>query len=121
MNESRLAAWSRILYAAGAIGGNAINRSRDLWLLFFYLGDGEAARRGSPLLVGGALLLIRLIEAFNYPLIGHWSDRTRSPLGRRLPYILLATPFMAITFVFIWTPPDPAESVRNVLYLFLTV
>jgi GPH family glycoside/pentoside/hexuronide:cation symporter len=121
MNDARLPAWTRILYAVGSIGSNAINRSRDLWLLFFYLGDGEAMRRGSPWLVGAALVAVRVIEAFNDPLIGHWSDRTRTRFGRRLPYILLATPFMAITFVFLWTPPDPGESVRNVLYLFASL
>jgi GPH family glycoside/pentoside/hexuronide:cation symporter len=119
--NNRLSRWTRVLYAAGSFGGNAINRSRDLWLLFFYLGDGEAVRHGSPWLVGIALVVVRLLEAFDDPLIGHWSDATRTRLGRRIPYILLATPFMAVSFVFLWMPPDPSESVRNVLYLFGTL
>lgn len=109
------------MFAAASLGNNAINRSRDLWLLFFYLGDGDAVRRGSPWLVGIALVIVRLLEAFDDPLIGHWSDATRTRLGRRIPYILLATPFMAVSFIFLWTPPDPGESARNVLYLFGTL
>lgn len=120
MNE-RLPAWSRLIYASGSLGGNAISRSRDLWLLFFYIGGGESQRLGSIVAVGTALALVRLFEALDDPLIGHWSDRTRSRLGRRIPFVLAATPFMAIAFVFLWTPPDPGESMRNVLYLFFTL
>ena len=114
-------AWARLVYAFGAIGGNAIGRSRDLWRLFFYLGDtddGDPMRRGAVLAIGAALVLVRIIEAFDDPIIGYWSDRTRTPLGRRIPYVLTATPFMAIFFVLLWVPPDPGESLANVFYLF---
>jgi glycoside/pentoside/hexuronide:cation symporter, GPH family len=117
--SARLPFWSRLLYSCGALGGNAISRSRDLWLLFFYTG-GE--QRLAPLAaVGAALTLVRVIEAFDDPLIGYWSDRTRTRWGRRIPFVLAATPFMALCFVFIWMPPEPAESMRNVLYLFFAL
>ena len=119
----RLPAWSRLLYASGSIGGNAIGRSRDLWLIFYYAppDDADISRRAATLAVGGALMLVRVIEALDDPLIGYWSDRTRSRWGRRIPFVLAATPFVPIFFVLLWMPPDAGESLRNVLYLFVVL
>jgi len=116
-------AWARLVYASGSLGGNAIGRSRDLWLLFFYLGDedGDPARRGAAAAIGAALVLVRIVEALDDPIIGYWSDRTRTRLGRRIPYVLVATPFLSIFFVILWIPPNPGESMANVIYLFVTL
>ncbi len=116
----RMPLGARLLFASGSLGGNALGRSRDLWIVFFYLGDedGDVERRGAAFAIGAALVVVRLIEALDDPLIGYWSDRTRSRLGRRIPFVLSATPFMAIFFVLIWIPPDPGETFRNVIFLF---
>lgn len=39
-----------------------------------------------------------LIGLLLIPIIGAWSDRVNSPLGRRLPFILVALPIAALTF-----------------------
>jgi len=111
---------ARLLYASGSLGGNALGRTRDLWLIFFYLGDddGDVERRGAVFAIGAVLVIGRLIEAFDDPLIGYWSDRTRSRWGRRIPFVLAATPFMAIFFVLLWIPPNPGETLGNVIFLF---
>ena len=118
--EGRLPLGARLLFASGSLGGNALGRTRDLWLVFFYLGDedGDPARRGAAWAIIAVIFVGRLIEAFDDPLIGYWSDSTRSRLGRRIPFVLAATPFMAIFFVLIWIPPDPGETFRNVIFLF---
>ncbi len=118
--EGRMSPAARHLFASGSLGGNALGRTRDLWLIFFYLGDddGDVERRGAAFAIGAVLVIGRLIEAFDDPLIGYWSDRTRSRWGRRIPFVLAATPFMAILFVFLWIPPNPGETIGNVLYLF---
>ena len=110
----------RLLYASGSLGGNALGRTRDLWLIFFYLGDadGDLERRGGAIAIGAVLVVGRLIEAFDDPLIGYWSDRTRSRWGRRIPFVIAATPFMAVLFVLLWMPPNPGETLGNVLFLF---
>lgn len=119
--EPPLSPRERLLYASGSLGGNALSRARDLWLLAFYLGDlddGDPARRGAAIAIGAAIVAVRLIEAFDDPIIGYWSDRTRSRLGRRIPFVLSATPFLAIFFVLVWLPPDPGETWANVIFLF---
>ncbi|MXZ88716.1 MAG: MFS transporter [Dehalococcoidia bacterium] len=118
--NGRMPLASRLLYASGSLGGNALGRSRDLWLIFFYLGDddGDVERKGAAFAIGAVLVIGRLIEAFDDPLIGYWSDRTRSRWGRRIPFVLAATPFMCIFFVLLWIPPNPGETIGNVIYLF---
>ena len=118
--DGRMPLAGRLLYASGSLGGNALGRTRDLWLIFFYLGDddGDVERRGAAFAIGAVLVIGRLIEAFDDPLIGYWSDRTRSRWGRRIPFVVAATPFMAILFIFLWMPPNPGETIGNVIYLF---
>lgn len=56
-------------------------------------------------LVGFVLLAIRLFDAVSDPLIGALSDRTRSPFGRRRPWIALGVPPLVLGLYFLFTPP----------------
>lgn len=48
----------------------------------------------------GAIMGIdNLAAIFILPLIGVWSDRIRTPLGRRYPFILTAAPLAALAFI----------------------
>ncbi|MBI5949440.1 MAG: MFS transporter [Chloroflexi bacterium] len=116
----RLPLVTRLLYASGSIGGNAIGRSKDLWLLYFYAppDDADISRRTTTLAVGVVLFSIRFIEAFDDPLIGYWSDRTRSRWGRRIPFVVAATPFLSLMFVVLWFPPSHDQSMSNAIFLF---
>ena len=108
------------LYASGSFAGNLATRVVSAWLFYFYAAedsDGDATRRMAVWLVGAILTTTSLISAFDDPLIGQWSDRTRSRWGRRLPFILFATPPWALLFFLLWTPPVAGESVVNAVYL----
>ncbi len=115
--------FNRLLYASASFGGNVLSRSRDLWLIYFYAPPSEAdIPKRVPLLALGALLLAsRIIEALDDPLIGWWSDRTRSRWGRRIPFVLFSTPFYALFAFLLWTPPEPKEGALNAAYLFITL
>jgi Na+/melibiose symporter-like transporter len=47
----------------------------------------------------------RLWDAVIDPIIGPWSDRTRTSLGRRRPFMAAAIPLLALTFLMLWMPP----------------
>ncbi len=46
---------------------------------------------------GSVLLAVRLFDALSDPLCGWISDRSRAPLGRRRPYILLGSVPLAVS------------------------
>jgi GPH family glycoside/pentoside/hexuronide:cation symporter len=63
-------------------------------------------------LVSWCLLGARLVDAFIDPVMGYVSDRTRTRIGRRRPYILAAALPLGAAFYYLFTPPavgDPAQ------------
>lgn len=77
------------------------------------LGAGYA---GSVLLVG------KVWDAFNDPLIGWLSDRTRTRWGRRLPWMVAAVVPFAVFFVLMWVVPGFATRDNQLgLFAYYTV
>jgi GPH family glycoside/pentoside/hexuronide:cation symporter len=60
----------------------------------------------SPIVLGGAFGLSKLVDAVTDPLVGAWSDRTNVSLGRRRPWMLASALPVAVTFFAIWNPPQ---------------
>lgn len=73
---------------------------------FFFLKFSTDVLLIAPATAGAISALGRLWDAAIDPVIGAWSDRTRSRLGRRRPWMLLGVPTLALTFWMIWSPPD---------------
>ncbi len=59
-------------------------------------------------LIGVAATIYALWNAFNDPLFGYITDRTRSKRGRRIPYMRFTAPFLALTFILVWFAPPAA-------------
>ena len=51
-----------------------------------------------PALIGFFMSLDNIAALFIQPLVGAWSDRLRTPIGRRMPFILIGAPIGAIAF-----------------------
>ena len=133
--ENSLPQWRRLLYANGSLGATINFQTLALWLIFFYAPSPEAGLPTrlpavtlpllgtlAPVALAGVILGIgRLVEIFDDPLIGHWSDTFRSRWGRRAPFILIGTPVMSITFVLLWLPPDAEASYLNAVLLFIVL
>jgi len=56
----------------------------------------------APRLASIVWLLFGIWNAFNDPLFGYISDRTRTKLGRRIPYIRYGAPLYAAAFAIFW-------------------
>ena len=69
-------------------GHPGFNSSRDV------LGFGLNATA-----TGAIMGIDNLLAIFILPLIGIWSDRIRTPIGRRYPFILTAAPLAALAFI----------------------
>jgi MFS family permease len=55
----------------------------------------------APWLIGFFMTLDNIAALFIQPPVGAWSDRLRTPIGRRMPFILIGAPIGAIAFGFI--------------------
>jgi len=134
VNAGRLPLLNKLLYTSDMIGSQAIAQSRNLWLLFFLVPPRvENLSPAVPPLIWGPIELDprvfvgvlltagRLIEAFDDPIIGWWSDRFRSRWGRRLPFVLCATPFYALFFGLLWLTPWGGANFGNAIYLFVVL
>ncbi len=94
---------------------------------------GLATRAGGfglgATLTGFMMTLDNIIALFLLPLIGVWSDRVWTPLGRRRPFIVALAPiaifaFVLIPFIVASIPPSlsgETEALRRQLTLFLIV
>jgi GPH family glycoside/pentoside/hexuronide:cation symporter len=111
----------KLLYATAGIGNNALFYAQTLWLLYFYSGGGDLPERVPIGIIGLALGVGKFIELFDDPVIGWWSDRTRSRWGRRIPFILFGTPLLGLSFWLIWMPPDAGAFWPNVIWFFVTI
>ena len=63
--------------------------------------------------LGTIMIIPRLWDAISDPIIGHLSDNSRTPWGRRRPYILIGGIAVALSFVAMWWVPR-GEWVRTV-------
>jgi len=52
----------------------------------------------SPIFIGFFMTLDNIAALFIQPPVGAWSDRLRTPLGRRMPFILIGAPIGALAF-----------------------
>lgn len=52
----------------------------------------------SPALIGFFMTLDNIAALFIQPPVGAWSDKLRTPLGRRIPFLLVGAPITAVAF-----------------------
>lgn len=91
-----------IAYASPALPIAVLEMPLIIYIVPFYaqeLGMELAA-------IGGIFLIARLWDAITDPLIGNFSDRTRSKWGRRKPWLLIGAPLLMLAVVAFLSPPE---------------
>ncbi|NOT95697.1 MAG: MFS transporter [Nitrospira sp.] len=73
----------------------------------------------NPVLVSWASTLPRLLDAITDPLVGHWSDNTRTRWGRRKPFLVAGGLGGAFMMVALWWCPLAWSHTSQFLYLFV--
>lgn len=74
----------------------------------------------SAILVGVAQMVPRFWDAITDPIMGHISDNTRTPWGRRRPFILFGGFLVAATFVAMWAVPRGWDATAQFWFFLLT-
>lgn len=69
--------------------------------------------------IGTILMLARISDVITDPLVGQASDRTRTRLGRRKPWILLGAPLTALSVWMLFVPSGPVGNAYFALWLTL--
>lgn len=92
----------KLAYGAGSVAYGIKDNGFAVFLLIFY---NQVI--GLPAnLVGLAVMLALIIDAFVDPLIGHLSDRTNSRWGRRHPWLYASILPVGLSWFMLWNPPD---------------
>lgn len=93
---------TKLAYGAGDLGPAITANILVFYLLFFFT---DVA--GLPPGMAGSILMIgKIADAINDPIVGIISDRTRSRWGRRLPWMLLGAIPFGITYYLQWIIPE---------------
>lgn len=91
---------TNVVYGVGSVAFGIHTTALSLLLLFFNQVAGLPAAW-----VGTALMVTLIFDAICDPLIGEWSDHTRSRWGRRHPFMYASAVPAAVAFYFLFDPP----------------
>jgi len=121
--ELKLPLSLKIMYGAGSGGFALVILAIGTWTVYYYAPpSGQGLIVYAPMaLLGTAMMIGRVVDALTDPLIAQWSDRTRSRWGRRIPFILFGSLPLVLSFILVWNPPVPGNSVVNFTYLVLAL
>ncbi len=91
----------RLMFAFGQIPEGVQSTSFGFFLLFFY----NQVLGLSGFLTSAAIVIALVIDAVFDPIVGSWSDRTKSSWGRRHPFMYLSALPFAVSFYLLFAPP----------------
>ncbi|CAN5208320.1 MFS transporter [soil metagenome] len=113
----RLPVATKLAYGVGSIAyGVKDNGFSTLLLLFYNQVIGLPAQ-----MVGLAIMVALIFDAFADPLIGHLSDNTRSRWGRRHPFMYAAALPVGALYLLLWNPPTGHDSVTLVYLVVVAI
>lgn len=114
--KKQLPFWLKFLYGSGDWGLSSIGMLRSIFYAI-YLTDVVGIE---PRLASFGALAGIVWDAINDPIIGILSDRMKSKLGRRRPFLLwFAIPF-GLSFVILWTAPNWDSQLALLIYITLS-
>jgi len=115
--QKPLARSTKALFGIGTVANGIVNQSLTSLIMIYY----NQVIGLPPATVGLALMISLIADAFWDPAIGVWSDRTRSPLGRRHPFMYAAILPSGIAFFLVWSPPVGMGHDFLFFYLLITL
>jgi GPH family glycoside/pentoside/hexuronide:cation symporter len=108
---------SRLLYSSGIISHGLKEAAMGVFVLFYY----KQVLGLSGTLTGLAIAISIIWDGISDPMIGAWSDRLRSRIGRRHPLMIAAVIPMAAGFIMLYGPPDNVLNDQMQLFTWLLI
>ncbi|MEZ4281142.1 MAG: MFS transporter [Myxococcota bacterium] len=92
-----------------------------LLFMVMYLKYATETLAVSPAAIGTVFLIAKTLNAVGDPLIGNWSDRTNTRMGRRRPWLLVGGPLAAIFGYMAWAPPTSLAEPTLIVWIGLSI
>ena len=106
-----------IAWGMGTLSVGALFNSVNV-LLLSYLVDFAGI---TAVLAGSLIGWSKIYDAFIDPLVGHASDRSRSPMGRRRPFLLWGGALLAVASVVLFNVPSELGATTKTIYVLFTL
>lgn len=104
--DRRVPARVKFFFGFGAIAFGIKDNGFSILLLIYYnqvVGVPAA-------IVGTAVLIALVMDAFFDPVVGHVSDNLRTRWGRRHPFLYLSAIPAGLFFLLLWNPPEASNT-----------
>jgi Na+/melibiose symporter-like transporter len=105
---------TKLFYGFGSVAYGVKDNGFQTILLPFY---NLVLHVPAPL-VGLAIFIALVVDAFLDPIVGHLSDNLRTRWGRRHPLMYLSALPVAVSYLLLWNPPHWSQ---GALFLYLIV
>lgn len=116
MTTKRASKAGVILYSCGDLASQFVWTFVGTYLSVFYTDIVGIV----PAAAAAIMMIARIWDAINDPMMGAIAERTRSKLGRFRPYIAFGSPVLAIFSVLCFTHPFSGSSTAGVIYAAVT-
>jgi Na+/melibiose symporter-like transporter len=108
---------TKLFYGFGAVANGAKSNGFNYLLLFFY-----SQVIGLPAQwVSLGIFIALVFDAVSDPLVGYLSDNLRSRWGRRHPFMYAAGIPVAVSYYFLWSPPNLDPESLFVYFVLLAI
>jgi len=120
----RMSTARRVAYALGVGGYQITDRIVIVIALYYYLPPPDVGLTsqvsqgiflGVFTVFGIGMLIGRIFDSLADPLVGHASDRSRSPLGRRRSFLIYGiVPMLVLPALLFWPPAAPGSTLNGI-------
>ncbi len=117
LTKTKLTFQEKLAYGAGDLGTSITTNLLSFFLLFFFTNVAGL----EPALAGLVLLIGKIWDAINDPMVGVLSDRTKSKMGRRLPWMIYAAIPFGLSFLAQWLVPSTDKMVLFWYYVIVGI
>ncbi|MGK7920642.1 MAG: MFS transporter [Trichodesmium sp.] len=117
IQTEKLNFWTKLAYGSGDLGTAICANIQVFFLLYFFTNVA-----GLPAGIAGSILMIgKISDAINDPIIGVMSDRTVHPWGRRYPWMVFGAIPFGVLFFLQWIVPSTNQSFLFWYYVIIAV
>ena len=106
--SSKLPLKTKLLYGSGAAAYGIKDNGFAVFLLYYY--NQVVGMRAD--VVSLAIAIALFVDAMIDPIIGQMTDRTRTSIGRRHPWLYGSAIPIAIAWLLLWHPPEASPTVQ---------